>query len=115
MQLIEHSDSPRYIRLHERDNVVVVVNDQGVPAGTEFPDGLVTVDFIPQSHKVTLEDIPEGGQIIRYGQTIGYALAPLDSNDPQGLIRLADAAMYAGKQGGKRSIRRNTGTLALAP
>lgn len=39
MQLIEHSDSPRYIRLHERDNVVVVVNDQGVPAGTEFADG----------------------------------------------------------------------------
>ena len=77
MQLIEHSDSPRYIRLHERDNVVIVVNDQGVPAGTEFPDGLVTVDFIPQSHKVTLEDIPQGGQIIRYGQTIGYALAPI--------------------------------------
>ena len=29
MQLIEHSDSPRYIRLHERDNVVIVVNDPG--------------------------------------------------------------------------------------
>jgi len=54
-------------------------------------------------------------QQMRVGLTIGYALAPLDSNDPQGLIRLADAAMYAGKQGGKRSIRRNTGTLALAP
>jgi hypothetical protein len=77
MQLIEHSDSPRYIRLHERDNVVIVVNDQGVPAGTEFADGLVTVDFVPQSHKVTLEDIPEGGQVIRYGQTIGYALQPI--------------------------------------
>ena len=77
MQLIEHADSPRYIRLHERDNVVVVVNDQGVPAGTEFADGLVTVDFMPQSHKVTLEDIPEGGQVIRYGQTIGYALQPI--------------------------------------
>ena len=77
MQLIEHSDSPRYIRLHERDNVVIVVNDQGVPAGTEFPDGLVTVDFVPQSHKVTLVGIPEGGQVIRYGQTIGYALQPI--------------------------------------
>ncbi|MGH8404721.1 MAG: UxaA family hydrolase, partial [Pseudomonas sp.] len=77
MQLIEHADSPRSIRLHALDNVVIVVNDQGVPAGTEFPDGLVTVDFIPQSHKVTLEDIPEGGRIIRYGQTIGYALRPI--------------------------------------
>ena len=33
MQLIPHQDSPRYIRLNERDNVVIVVNDQGVPAG----------------------------------------------------------------------------------
>jgi len=32
MTLIEHSDSPRSIRLHPLDNVAVVVNDQGVPA-----------------------------------------------------------------------------------
>lgn len=44
---------------------------------------------------------------IRVGLTIGYALAPLDSEDAQDLIRLADAAMYAGKQGGKHSIRRH--------
>ena len=56
-----------------------------------------------------------GNLRLKVGLTIGYALAPLDSDDPQGLIRLADAAMYAGKQGGKRSIRRNSGTLALAP
>lgn len=46
--------------------------------------------------------------------TIGYALAPTDSNDPQHLIRLADAAMYAGKQSGKQSIRRNQGERALS-
>ena len=74
MTLIEHSDSPRSIRLHPRDNVAVVVNDQGVPAGTVFADGLVTVDFVPQSHKVTLAAIAEGGEVIRYGQVIGYAL-----------------------------------------
>ena len=51
---------------------------------------------------------------LRIGLTIGYALAPLDSDDPQGLIRLADAAMYAGKQSGKRTMRRNSGELALA-
>ena len=72
MTLIEHSDSPRSIRLHPRDNVAVVVNDQGVPAGTVFADGLVTVDFVPQSHKVTLAAIAEGGEVIRYGQVIGY-------------------------------------------
>ncbi|RQO79521.1 GGDEF domain-containing protein [Acidovorax sp. FJL06] len=46
--------------------------------------------------------------------TIGYALAPVDGDDPQHLIRLADAAMYAGKQSGKQSIRRNQGELALS-
>jgi diguanylate cyclase (GGDEF)-like protein len=51
---------------------------------------------------------------IQVGLTIGYALAPLDSDDPQGLIRLADAAMYAGKQSGKCSIRRHPGDLAVS-
>lgn len=51
---------------------------------------------------------------LRVSLTIGYALAPLDGDDPQALIRLADAAMYAGKQGGKHSLRRNSGDLALS-
>ncbi len=73
MQLIEHSDSPRYVRLHDDDNVVVVVNDQGVAAGSRFPDGLTVIEGVPQSHKVALRDIPAGGPVLRYGQVIGYA------------------------------------------
>lgn len=46
---------------------------------------------------------------IDVGLTIGYALAPLDAQDAQALVRLADAAMYAGKQGGKRTLRRTRG------
>lgn len=51
---------------------------------------------------------------IRVGLTIGYAIAPVDSDDPQQLIRLADAGMYAGKQSGKHCILRNQGDLALS-
>ncbi len=51
---------------------------------------------------------------LKVGLTIGYAIAPVDSDDPQQLIRLADAAMYAGKQSGKHSILRNQGDLALS-
>lgn len=51
---------------------------------------------------------------IQVGLTIGYALAPLDSDDPQGLLRYADAAMYAGKQRGKHSVQRIPATAALA-
>lgn len=74
MELIQHRDSPRYIRLHERDNVGVVVNAQRVAAGSRFDDGLEAVEGIPQSHKVSLCDLPEGTEVIRYGQVIGYAL-----------------------------------------
>lgn len=77
MQLIPHQDSPRYIRLHPSDNVGVVVNDQGVAAGGQFDDGLTAVEGIPQSHKVALVDIAAGGEVMRYGEVIGYALKPI--------------------------------------
>ncbi|MFN3376857.1 MAG: diguanylate cyclase domain-containing protein [Burkholderiaceae bacterium] len=51
---------------------------------------------------------------VQVGLTIGYAIAPLDSTDPGGLLKLADAAMYSGKQSGKFCLRRNTGDLALS-
>jgi diguanylate cyclase (GGDEF)-like protein len=50
---------------------------------------------------------------LRVGLTVGYALAPLDSDDPQGLIRQADAAMYAGKQSGKHTLRRAAGNFPV--
>jgi diguanylate cyclase len=48
------------------------------------------------------------------GITIGYALAPADSNDALGLLKNADAAMYIGKQNGKNCVRRTGMTLASA-
>jgi galactarate dehydratase len=30
-------NTPRYIRMHPDDNVAIVVNDGGLPAGTVFP------------------------------------------------------------------------------
>jgi galactarate dehydratase len=63
----------RYIRMHEGDNVAIVVNDGGLPAGTVFPDGLVLTQAVPQGHKVALTDFAEGDSVIRYNVTIGYA------------------------------------------
>lgn len=69
--------APHFIRMHAADNVAIVANDGGLPAGTVLASGLVLVDKVPQAHKVALEDIPEGGVVRRYNVPIGYALKPI--------------------------------------
>lgn len=46
------------------------------------------------------------GQRCAVGLTAGYALAPQDGVDAAQLLKQADAAMYAGKQAGRRCVRR---------
>jgi galactarate dehydratase len=65
---------PLTISMHERDNVAIVANDRGLPAGTRFPSGLTLCEHVPQGHKVALVDIPQGEPILRYNVIIGYAL-----------------------------------------
>jgi len=64
---------PRCIKVNETDNVAIIVNEGGLPAGSVFPDGLTLIDEVPQGHKVALRDIHEGEPIVRYGEVIGYA------------------------------------------
>ncbi len=65
---------PIIIRMHERDNVAIVANDRGLPAGTTLPGCLVLVDAVPQGHKVALVDLKAAAPVLRYGIPIGYAL-----------------------------------------
>eukprot|EP01030_Chromulinospumella_sphaerica_P002672 gene2672-2614_t len=65
--------------MHADDNVAIVANDGGLPAGTLLPAavpgaGITLSDKVPQGHKVALADIPEGGVVRRYNVPIGYAL-----------------------------------------
>ena len=66
-------NEPRLIRVHAKDNVAVVVNEGGLPAGTKLASGLELREAIPEAHKVTLADLAQGDAIMRYGVTIGYA------------------------------------------
>lgn len=63
----------RLIRIHPDDNVAIVANPGGLPAGTPTPDGPVLAGPVPEGHKVALCAIPEGAPVIRYGVTVGYA------------------------------------------
>src|SRR5690606_26247088 len=62
------------IMMHARDNVAIVANNGGLPAGTALQSGLVLRDGVPQGHKLALADIPAGAEVLRYGVPIGYAI-----------------------------------------
>ncbi len=68
---------PLAIRMHPDDNVAIIANDGGLPAGTVMPEGpatgLVLRDKVPQGHKVALTDIAAGQAVLRYNVPVGYA------------------------------------------
>ena len=65
--------APLHILMHPADNVAIVANDGGLPAGTVFASGLTLREKVPQGHKVALVDIPAGSAVVRYNVPIGYA------------------------------------------
>lgn len=67
--------TPLYIKVNDSDNVAIAVND--IQAGTQVMDGVVAEQDIPQAHKIALVDIPQGGEIVRYGVVLGYAIDPI--------------------------------------
>ncbi len=67
-----------FLKINDNDNVVVAL--QTIPAGetitVEAEGGEISVtakEEIPAGHKMALCDIPEGGEVIKYGYRIGNA------------------------------------------
>ena len=84
---------PLTISMHPNDNVAIVANDGGLPAGTVLSTGLVLKDKVPQGHKVALVDLPMNAPVLRYGIPIGYALKdiPAGSWVHERLLTMPDA------------------------
>ena len=68
-----------YVKIKDQDNVVVAVQD--LKAGTRIMEDLTANQDIPQAHKIALCDIPAGGEIIRYGVVLGYAVNDIKKGD----------------------------------
>lgn len=68
------------IKINDLDNVAIVVETGGLKVGNLIQDDICLVDNIPQGHKVTLENLSKGDEIIRYGVVIGY----IEKDLPQG-------------------------------
>jgi galactarate dehydratase len=88
--------TPLVILMDERDNVAIVANDGGLPAGTQLPSGLVLKDQVPQGHKVALVDLPEGAEVRRYNVSIGRADRSIEAGRwvHERLLRMPEARNF---------------------
>ncbi len=68
------SRNVKYIRIHEMDNVAVVIEELSVGESIEVGESVVTVqEGIPPGHKMALDTISKGQSVIKYGAPIGLA------------------------------------------
>jgi altronate hydrolase len=69
--------------IHSRDNVAVAL--ETIPAGgrAEAKDlaAFNVQEEIPASHKVALQDIPAGEEIIKYGEIIAVSQRPIKKGE----------------------------------
>ena len=62
------------------DNVVTCVNEVSAGQQVVYRKGeeiltLTALEDIPYCHKIALTDIPEGGEVIKYGESLGKTSA----------------------------------------
>jgi galactarate dehydratase len=90
---MQSKSQPLYIQVHASDNVAIIANEGGLPAGTRFESGLVLAEAVPEAHKVALTTVPEGAPVIRYGVAIGYARTEISAGSwvHEGILTLPQA------------------------
>jgi galactarate dehydratase len=90
--------TPVLIRMHDGDNVAIVGNEGGLPAGTVLPRDVTLREKVPQAHKVMLTDLAPGEAVRRYGVVIGRAKAaiPAGSWVHERLIDIPPARDFVG-------------------
>lgn len=69
----------KLIHIHSADNVAVALEDIQKGEVLELEDGteVTAAEDIARGHKIALASIPEGGQIVKYGNVIGLAKAEI--------------------------------------
>ena len=58
------------IQIHPDATVAVAL--QPIPAGSEYC-GVIAQSDIPQGHKMAMQAMPQGSQVMKYGFSIGHA------------------------------------------
>lgn len=70
------------IKIHNHDNVAVAIEETNAGQTYHLASGAVTLHVqIPKGHKVAVQDIPAGENVIKYGFPIGHATAAIKKGD----------------------------------
>ena len=73
------TSSPRTLHLDPSDNVLVAIDR--IAAGTMLRPSVTASAVIPKGHKIALAPIAPGEPVLKFGQIIGFATAPIASGD----------------------------------
>ncbi|MCZ8260766.1 MAG: altronate dehydratase family protein [Beijerinckiaceae bacterium] len=67
----------RTLTLNPQDNLLVAL--ETIDAGTALGGGLVATQRVPRGHKLAARLIAEGEPVLKFGQIIGFATAPISA------------------------------------
>ncbi len=72
-----------FIQIHDQDNVAVALRDykQGetLAWGAQEKQRVELAEDVARGHKIALQDIAEGGHVLKYGYPIGHAIQPIQA------------------------------------
>ncbi|MGO4706177.1 UxaA family hydrolase [Microvirga sp. 2MCAF38] len=72
------ASTPRTVRLHERDNLVVAV--EPIEVGS-LVHGIAARERVPRGHKMAIAAVQQGEPILKFGQIIGFALKNVEPGE----------------------------------
>lgn len=82
--------APVAIRVHQRDNVGIVVRPEGARPGEALAESTFVLEAAPQGQKLAYSAIGAGQAVVRYGQVIGHARRAVEAG---GWVREQDITL----------------------
>ncbi|MBF9233660.1 UxaA family hydrolase [Microvirga alba] len=70
--------TPRTVRLHDQDNLVVAV--EPIEIGSVV-HGVTARERVPRGHKIAIAAIHQGEPVLKFGQIIGFASKPVEPGE----------------------------------
>ncbi|MFK7964753.1 MAG: diguanylate cyclase [Burkholderiaceae bacterium] len=96
------------VNLRSEDVVARLGGDEFVAVVSGLPDEAAARALGQKLLAAIDEPFVVDGQHCKIGLTIGYALAPIDGQTADELLKRADTAMYAGKHQGRNQVQRGS-------